>query len=206
MPKRIQPSKKKARLDLLNPQQQLFVQYLLADEKFNAAAAAKAAGYRSVTASASQLMNNKIIQNAIGKALSERLNAISLTANDVLKHLTTALFLDPLEFFTEDEYGTLTIKSLQDIPAHVRRCIVRMKSKTKTNPETEETETTFEIELMSKDKALELSLKHLGLLDERLHVTGQVTVEFLAKLRNHVEGHATVVSREAITDGIPEEN
>lgn len=198
---KIKPTKKKVNLAELSVQQLQFVQAMMADPEFCANRAAKAAGYSHPHIQSARLLNSPIIQAALGREIYERAQRLGITKDDVLDHLRTALFLDPATFFEFNEDGSWTAKSLNDIPLEVRRCITEIKAKRtvrKRKGGIKEVELTYELKFMSKDRALELAMKHLGLLENKLQVSGQVTVDFLNSLVDTVEGHAVVIGREAI--------
>ena len=158
----MQPRRNGASSKKLNPMQRAFVQELLADEKFNATAAARRAGYKQPTQASNKLLSKREVQAILGKEIRLRIERMQLKADDVLEHLRTALFLDPLQLFDEDDDGNLTVKSLEEIPEAVRRCITKLKVKVRQTKRS--TDTTFELELMSKDAALTNAMKHLGLI------------------------------------------
>ena len=75
----------------LNEQQQLFVDYYLADIGMNATSAAIKAGYSEKTArqQASRLLSNVNIQMAIKEAQQERQKRTLVTQDDVIRGLLT---------------------------------------------------------------------------------------------------------------------
>jgi len=75
----------------LNEQQQLFVDYYLADIGMNATSAAIKAGYSEKTArqQASRLLSNVNIQMAIKEAQKERQKRTLVTQDDVIRGLLT---------------------------------------------------------------------------------------------------------------------
>lgn len=197
----IKPKKRgatKKELKLLNPQQRLFVQYILADPTFNATVSAREAGYKSPSSAAQKLMSEPHINAAIGKALQDRLSRITLTADDVLEHLRNALFLDPIHLFAPGPNGTWVVKQLDQIPEHIRRCITKIKSRTRTWVENEEelTETWFELEFIDKNSALAMVMKHLGISGEnksKVDVNINSTETLLLSLINEVTTGTNVV-------------
>lgn len=185
----------------LNPMQRMFVEALLADPKFNATAAAKKAGYRSPAAMGNKLVKNKVVQAWIGKAINERIREYKLDAKSVLQHLTTALFLDPLDLFEPAEKaGVYRVRSLDEVPQEIRRCISKIKCKTRTDKKGN-VDTYVEIELMSKDAALPLALKHLGLIGPdggpvtNINVEGNILIE---QLLQQVEQERNVIDTKFI--------
>jgi len=184
----IQPKKKGGNVKRLNPMQRLFVENLLADEQFNPTVAARKAGYKAPSVAANKLMKQPVVRSMIGKALQDRINRVQIDARSVLKHLAEALFLDPLELFDEYEDGGLLLKKLTDMPIAVRRCITKMKTRTKKQRRGD-AETTVEIEFMSKDSALTNAMKHLGLVSPDNNVNNNLIVDagFLGDLLRKVE-------------------
>ena len=68
-----------------------------------------------------------------------------------------------MQLFNHHEDGTVSVKSLDDIPVEARRCITKLKVTTRVTQDGD-TETTIDIELMSQDAALTNAMKHLGLM------------------------------------------
>ncbi len=195
--KLIQPRKSGGDIDKLNPQQRMFVEYLLADESFNATAAAKKAGYKVPQQRAWKLLKTQRIKAIIGKALGERITRCQLTADAVLEHLRTALFLDPLDLFEKTGKNTYLIRNLEDVPEDVRRCITKLKCKTTTVGK--KTDVYIEIELMSKDSALVNAMKHLMLLDpDQSQVNVNVNGVDLKSLLQRVEENRNVIDGKVI--------
>lgn len=159
----VDPKRRGRKLNKLTTAQQTFCHEMAADPQFNGTAAARKAGYKHPPQAANKLLNTRAVQAYLGKVLHERQERCQLTADEVLEHLGEALFLDPLELFSSNPEGTITVKSLDDVPIAVRRCITKIKSKKRVTQDGA-TETTLEIELMSKDAAMTNAMKHLGLL------------------------------------------
>ena len=187
----MQPKKIGANPDRLTPNQRLFCEYLLADPQFNGTAAARAAGYKNPGIAASKLMKSKPVRATIGKAIMERIREVKLTQKDVLEHLATALFLDPLEMFERTERGAYVVRDLDDVPERIRRCITKLKCRTKEDRSGRK-ETWVEIELMSKDQALPLAMKHLGIAGSD-SVTVDVGGDVLLNLLKQVEQDRRVI-------------
>jgi len=190
--KMIKPTRRKRKVDLgaLTPMQRMFIEELLADEGFSTIQAAKRAGYKSPSAVAN-LLKNPEVNAALGQALQERINRCKLTATDVLNHLHTALFLDPLELFECTPNGAYVVRSLEDIPAHIRRCITKIKQRTRIVGE--DTEVYLEVELMSKDSALVNAMKHLMLVSPDQSMNVNVGGVDLKELLDRVEKERNVI-------------
>ena len=201
----LQPRKRGSlKLNELNPQHRTFVEALLADPTYCITKAARSAGYRNPSATASQLMAKPEIRAAIGVAIRERIENYKLEAGVVLKHLATALSLDPLELFERDESGSFRVKSLEDIPVEIRRCITKIKAKTVTTDEG--TVTYLEVDLMNKNDLMNLAMKHLGLMEERTtNVNMNVSVDdvLISELLTKVEEQRSVIDTNFIQSQVP---
>lgn len=191
----MQPKKIGANPDRLTPNQRLFCEYLLADPQFNGTAAARAAGYKNPGIAASKLMKSKPVRATIGKAIMERIREVKLEQKDVLEHLATALFLDPLELFERTDRGAYVVRDLSEVPEQIRRCITKLKCRTKENKG--QREIWIEIELMSKDAALPLAMKHLGIAGAD-SVTVDVGGDVLLNLLKQVEQDRRTVDADFI--------
>lgn len=194
----IQPSKRGTNPDRLTDKQQVFVVEYLRDNEMNARKAAEKAGYKGA-ASAWKLLGTPTVAKAIGKAIYERIHECKIEAAQVLRQLSAALYLDPLELFEDNGDGTFKVRSLSEVPPHIRRCITKLKCKTRTY-ETKDgevtTETYVEVELMSKDAALSLAMRHLGLIeDSRSKGAGgePVTIDLIMNLLASVEERTNVI-------------
>jgi hypothetical protein len=197
--KTIQPRRRGANKEKLNPMQRIFVEELLADEGFNATKAARKAGYKQPQAQSAKLLAIRSIRDILGKALSERITRCQLTADAVLEHLRVALFMDPLDLFERTKGGAYLIKSLEDVPEEVRRCITKLKCRSTTIGK--KTVTYLEVELMSKDAALPLAMKHLGIAGvENIEVDVEVKSNVFMELLKKVEQDRNVIDTKYIED------
>jgi phage terminase small subunit len=187
------------KLDDLTAQQRMFVEAMLADESFNATSAARKAKYSNPSQAGTKLIKHPIIAAALGKALQGRVHEYRLEAGQVLKHLAAALFLDPLDLFECTASGVYKVKSLEQVPVAVRRCITKMKVKC-TEDKEGNVYTYMEIELMSKDSAMTNALKHLGLMEgDGPKVNVEIGQDLLSGLLDAVEA-----DRKVINDGVLE--
>lgn len=155
----VEPRRNGANLKKLTDQQRAFTVELLADDKFDATAAAKKAGYKHPGQAAHRLLKTKPVQRALGKAQRERMERCNLTADDVLNYLKSALFLNPLDYFYPSEKGHWHIQSLDTLPPEVGRLIesfeILVKEKIDGTVESE-----FKVKLVSKTAALGLAMRH----------------------------------------------
>jgi hypothetical protein len=89
--------------------------------------------------------------------IEERSKRVALTADDILRHIGDTLNFDMTDLMCED--FTLDVLKLRDMPPAMRRLI---KTITRTyNPKTDSD--TVRIEVVSKENALGLAFKHLGM-------------------------------------------
>jgi phage terminase small subunit len=146
-------------LNGLTSNQRAFVLELLADNLFNPTDAARRVGYKQPASAANQLLKNKKVQAALGKAQREREERCQLKADDVLNYLRTALFFNPLRFFTPTKDGKLEIMNPEEVPEEIGRLIEKYSLKHKEN-EDGSTQTTIVVETLSKSVALGLAMKH----------------------------------------------
>ena len=182
-------------------QQELFVQELVADPLMSPKRAAINAGYKDTNAAvqANALLKHPVIQQMVGKALSDRLNRTKIEQDDVIRFLYNALMLDPLELF-DSEDGTLTMKQLHEIPVEIRRLITKIEATTRQIEE-EVSETRIKIEWVSKELALQLCMRHLGLLGDttqKIGVEVNVNQQLVMQLRQAVEEKSRVIDSDAI--------
>lgn len=156
----------------LNLKQAMFVREYLVD--LNASAAYRRAGYKTGNADVlgPRMLGNAGIQEAVQAAYQIRAAKVELTAEQVLREIKTAAFLDPIQLFAKE--GTLL--PLDQMPEHARRAIAGL-----------EVEETFigtgkdrvwsgylkKIKLVSKEGTLTLAGRHLGMFTDKTELTGK---------------------------------
>ena len=175
----------------------MFVHELAADNEFKSVNAAKKAGYKNPSQDANRLLNDQNVIAAIGKILQARIDRSEITADQVLKHLVNALYLDPLECFNNN--GTL--KELCLIPEDVRRCIKKLRAKSFTDDEGCVI-TTVEIDFIDKDNCMALVMRHMGMLNEKISIKHEVDSDLLMALLAKVEESRKVVNQEYIESNV----
>lgn len=168
----IKESKKGSRqVEKLTQQQQSFIKYLLADPKFDLTKAAKQSGYKTPSTAGNRLIKMKIIAAAVGNEIRLRSERLQWSADDVLMRLRVLLDVDLTELY--DEEGCCNMASIKALPDVVRKCITKIKSfkKFTINDEgNKEYYDVYEVEWMSKDQALQLAMRHFGLLQPEVNV------------------------------------
>ena len=161
---KIQPRQNGVNPKRLNTQEMLFVHTMAADINFNAIQAVKECYPRCKNASSqvAKLLARPHVQKMLSVVLRKRLERLELKADDVLEYLRFALFYDPTEHFYPTEDGMWAITDLKSLPKEVGRLINKMKVIVKEHKDGSRT-SIFACELVSKDTALALSMKHVGL-------------------------------------------
>jgi phage terminase small subunit len=150
----------------LGPKQNRFVAEYLKD--LNGTQAAIRAGYSAHTADqqASRLLANVKVKQAVAEAMSRRGERVEVKQDDVLRVLLRNLKFDPAK--AHDERGNLL--SLGEMPEEARLAIQSI----------EWGQYGPKVKFWSKDKALELAMRHLGLLTDKMeHSVDSKTLEQL---------------------------
>jgi phage terminase small subunit len=154
--------------------EELFVAEYLVD--LNGTEALKRAGMNgsraTLATTAYRLLRKPEIAAAVRDGMEKRAARVELHQDEVLQVLLDHLRADMAEAFGDD--GELL--ELHEMPPHVRR-----------NIQSIEVEELY-VKLWSKDKALELALRHKGLLNDKLKVQAELGLEQLIKAALNGEG------------------
>lgn len=146
----------------LTPKQNAFVAEYLKD--LNATQAAIRAGYSKAGAdvTGSKLLVNPKVKQAVTEALERRSSRVEVKQDDVLRVLLRHLNFDPATLY--DSNGHLM--SVTEMPADARLAVQAI----------EWTQHGPKVKFWSKDKALELSMRHLGMLTDKVEHSGAVSI------------------------------
>ena len=144
----------------LNPKQQRFVEEYLID--LNATQAAIRAGYspKTATAIASENLSKPRISAAIACAMAERSKRTGITQDRILEELAKVAFIKLTDIV--DDTGKIKAGATDED----RACIESIKYK-RTVTDTWYSEER-EVKASSKLKAIELLMRHTGMLDSRI--------------------------------------
>ena len=158
----------------LNDMQMRFVNEYLID--FNAAAAAKRAGYKAHSAGSQgpRLLENEKVRSYLKKQIDKRAKRTEITADRVLQEIANIAFANSDDFvrIEEGKFGkTVKILASKDIPEDKKAAVAGVK----------EGANGIEVKLNDKVKALELVGKHLGMFNDKLDVSGNVSYEVVVK-------------------------
>lgn len=145
----------------LTAKQQRFVDEYLVD--LNASAAAVRAGYSSKTATwiGPKLLSKSHVAKAVEERKADRAAVVGVTAERVVRELSALSFYDPADI------GSAAIGGPEDIavlPEATRRAIVGWGW---------DKQGRFTLKLAPKTPSLDLLAKHLGMLRERVELTGK---------------------------------
>lgn len=142
----------------LTPKQNAFVAQYLVD--LNATQAAIRVGYSEKTAESqgARLLTNAKVAQAVSEAMARRAERVEVKQDDVLRVLLRHLNFDPATVYGEAG-GLLAVR---DMPVEARLAVQSL----------EWGEHGPKIKFWSKDKALELGMRHLGLLRDKTELTG----------------------------------
>lgn len=147
----------------LTGQQKQFILYLLESKDLNVSEAASRAGYSAPDQAGAKLMRNPIVAAEVQYALSQRALRAEVTADRILQEVDNAALRDPVDL-ADPETGQIEVSDLRKIPESIRRCIDGLKVKQTINRNGEPVQ-TIELKLIPKLGALELAMKHRGMLD-----------------------------------------
>jgi phage terminase small subunit len=146
----------------LTARQRRFIEEYLID--LNGTQAAIRAGYSPKTArfQAARLLTNANIQAALEAADAERRERTGVTPERVLRDIDSAANLDIGELFDERKQ----LRSIHDMPLHVRRAIVSIEVVKRNLTSGDGTmEYVYKVKLIDKGRMHELLAKYTGLVD-----------------------------------------
>jgi len=145
----------------LSVQQETFILHLLNDPAFSAEEAARKAGYTGA-GSGAKLLRNPIIAKELSFRIAKRNEALSVKAEDVIGELKSMAFRDILDLCDED--GKINLTDMRKLPQNIRKCIDGLKVKTGYDMDGNQV-MTVDLKLVPKIEAMQLLMKHLGMLE-----------------------------------------
>lgn len=152
--------------ETMKPEWELFVNEYLVD--LNAGKAAKRAGFGTTDGSyrvlGHKLLTKVNIRRAIRKAFKKRLARIQLKQDDVLKELALIGLSDVMDYEVNENSGRLIVLKNKQSSKAVQS--VKVKKRTWTEDDVPQSEVTIEYKLWDKLKALELMMRHIGMLSD----------------------------------------
>lgn len=153
----------------MTPREQAFVREYLVD--LDQSKAAVRAGYseRSRREIGRKLMKKPQIQRAVAEAMAARAQRTNVTADRVLEELGRLCFADVRELFNDD--GTL--KSPGELSPEVAAAVASLDV-SETGGADAPVVVTKKARLHDKVAALTLAARHLGMLNDKLKIEGEV--------------------------------
>ena len=150
----------------LTDKQRMFIAEYLVD--MNGKRAAIAAGYsaRSAKVRAAKLLKHPLVSKAIGNCQRKDLESLGLDRERIVQELACVALRDPIDLC--DENGLIRVDDLRQLPERIRRCIDSIKCRQRTDANGNVTQ-EIELRLSPKTPAIELALKHFGLLGPDKH-------------------------------------
>ena len=185
----------------LTNQQQIFVDELLASDNFSIVDAAKKAGYKNPSGSGIQLLKNKVVKALIGKALRDRQVRTQWSQDDIILRLRNILELDITELYSNT---VITMENIKNLPSYIRQMITKISVTKKFTIDDDGNKSWYddlEVEFMDKNKALDLAMRHFGLLQPELHVhvlSDEVKEQVIIELMSKANEVSTVIDAKAV--------
>ena len=158
----------------LTPKQRRFCEEYLID--LNATQAAIRAGYSEKTAEVIGFENLRKpnIAEYIKKHMDKRQERTEITADRILKELALIAFSDQQDIVEVEEGGTILMKRFEDMPEGVSRTISDICEDRIIRESADGSQAVVHDKVKykryDKVKALELLMKHLGMLSEKLNL------------------------------------
>jgi len=139
----------------------------------------------TANANGSALLGNTSVRARVDELKQQRISRVEIKQDDVLKELLI-LIKSSVKDYQIDDRGLVDVKA--DIPEEMIRAVSGIKRRIKRykdgdNPvEVEETE----FRLWPKDRAVEMGMRHLGLFNDKLKLSGNpdepITVQNISNL------------------------
>jgi len=136
--------------------------------------------YSTAGAVSSTLLNKIDIQTRLQELSDYTAKRLLINKSDIIQGLQHEINSDPIDVFEWTKGGSLIIKDIYDIPRHVRMTIKSVKQTEKGQ---------IEISFCDKQRARELLMKHLGMLNDQSSIN--VTLDLGSRL---AEAHQRVLN------------
>jgi phage terminase small subunit len=160
----------------MTPKQQAFILEYLVD--LCGAKAAVRAGYapKQAKKTAHELMQKPAIQEAIAKAMRNRSQRTEITQDRVLQEVARIAFLDPRKLLRDDGTPRLMSELDDDTAAALVGLDITEEYGPGAEGGREKIGYTKKMKLADKVGALGLAMRHLGMLNDKLQLSGGVQV------------------------------
>jgi phage terminase small subunit len=175
--------------DTLTPKQERFVQEYLKD--LNATGAAKRAGYgeKGAHVAGSRLLKDRKVRAAVDAAQNKRAQRTQVTADRIIQELSAVAFSDLALAF--DKGGQLL--PLHEMPDTARAALAGVDTEELFEGRGEERQLKGlgrKVRNWDKVRALELLMKHNGMLREKVELSGEDGGPVVVEVRTYKDGGA----------------
>lgn len=153
----------------LTPMQDRFIEEYLIDLDPRQAAIRAGVAIRDAASRARSWMAHALVREAIGRAMAERSRRVGLNADRVLQRLGALAFGDPTAIF--NEHGGL--KKPHEMDEHDRLLIAGVKTRRTMALDEHgqmQPEEIVEVKTIDQVAVLNMAMKHLGMMNERVDV------------------------------------
>lgn len=151
--------------EMPNHQHRIFCLAMLASKGCKPTEAARVAGYKNASVTASKLMKLPHVRAFLGKMQYEREQELKMDGRRILLEVQYCALRDAKDLV--DENG-LIVENIQDLEPEIRRCIDGIEQKVSTDKYGTVTVET-KLKLVPKLGAIELAAKHFGLISPDNH-------------------------------------
>jgi len=141
-----------------------FVECLLANKLFSPTEAAKEAGYAKPSHAAQKLLKNPKIARLLEGRVKDRAIHYEAKAHELIEELSHIALSDPIDF-CDPVTGKIILDDISAIPRNARRRIDGIKVRQQYDEDGNVISQQVELKLVPKVAAIELLMKHLGMLD-----------------------------------------
>jgi phage terminase small subunit len=164
---------------LTNKQQKFVQEYV---KSWNATKAAILAGYSEKTAYSIGIENLKKLESEIEKAKKKLSDKIDVQIEQIVNELKLIGFSDIKNYVDVDpDTGTIRVKGFEEMPEGATRVIKKIREKRTISEDSKGDRSivysTFEFELWSKEKALELLGRYKSMFTEKVEHFGKIKHE-----------------------------
>lgn len=172
----------------LTPKQNLFCEEYLKN-KFNGYKAAIAAGYKPKAAmqQAVVLLRNPKVQQRLAKLIGKLSQKNENQIQEIIEELRLLSFSDIRDYVEVDEGGAVRVKTFDQMPKTASRGIKKIRERrtireSKDGQEAVIVDSVMELELWSKEKALELLGKYEAMFTEKVNHSGHISIPGVSDL------------------------
>lgn len=179
----------------MKPRERLFIHEYLVD--LHAGRAAERAGYAAGHQAGARMLADPRIADHIERRIKEREARLEITQDQVLRELACIAFYDPAKMFDEDGAPL----PLHKMPEAIRRAIAGLERVELFEGRGEDRKAighVAKIKVSSKLDALQLLMRHLGMLHDKVDVTVTTRYEDLVNAANAPELSGPVTTPEVL--------